>query len=150
MSETPPPDEEPIAPNAAASADEEPIPKLPRAKLMGKLSMNAVVRIGMFGTLFYAIIVMRKPCAEGAGRFIMNFDDVVDAGPPPAVDQRYPGFELITAEEALKRWPDKPAVDADAGVGTPAGDADAGAADTAEPTGEGAEAAKSSESGAVP
>lgn len=136
MSETPSPDEEPIAPNTAASVDEEPIPKLPRAKLMGKLSMNAVVRIGMFGTLFYAIIVMRKPCAEGAGRFIMNFDDVMDAGPPPAVDQRYPGFELITAEEALKRWPDKPAVDDDAGDGTPAGDAATGEADTAEPTGE--------------
>ena len=100
---------------AAQVADDEPIPKLPRAPLMGKLSMAAVIRIGMFGTLFYAIIVMRKPCAEGAGRFIMNFDDVADAGPAPAVDQRYPGFELISAEEALKRWPDKPADDAGAG-----------------------------------
>tara|TARA_R110002096_G_scaffold44526_8_gene120295 strand:+ start:111121 stop:111609 length:489 start_codon:yes stop_codon:yes gene_type:complete len=103
------------APAAAPMADDEPIPKLPRAPLMGKLSMAAIIRIGMFGTLFYAIIVMRKPCAEGAGRFIMNFDDVADAGPAPAVDKRYPGFELISAEEALKRWPDKPADDAGAG-----------------------------------
>ncbi len=105
-----PSQEEPAA--SAKAIDDEPIPKLPRAPLLGKPSTAAMVRIGMFGTLFYAIIVMRKPCAEGAGRFLMNFDDAPDAGSPPAVDERYPGFELISAEEALKRWPDSPSHDA--------------------------------------
>ncbi len=92
--------------------DEEPIPKLPRAPLFRKLSVPAIVRIGMFATLLYAIIVMRQPCADGVGRFITNFDDPPDAGPAVTTDQRIPGYELMTAEEALKRWPDKPAEDA--------------------------------------
>ena len=105
-------------PNDQQPDDEEPIPKLPRAPLFRKLSLPAIVRIGMFGTLFYAIIVMRKPCADGVGRFITNFDDrAADAGEAAEEQSRYPGYELITAEEALKRWPDKPAGDGGAGDG---------------------------------
>ncbi len=105
--------------------DEEPIPKLPRAPLIGKLSTPALMRIGMFGTLFYAVIVMRKPCAEGAGRFVMSFDEnsQVDAG--PSKTERFPGFELMTAEEAPKRFPDAPTFDAglrDGGSAEKAGD----------------------------
>ncbi|MCP4444195.1 MAG: hypothetical protein GY811_02470 [Myxococcales bacterium] len=108
MSEENPSSEE--SPGSEGPEDEAPIPKLPRAPLFRKLSLPAMVRIGMFGTIFYAIIVMREPCADGVSRFITNFDDSdADAGPAPSIETRYPGFELMTAEEALKRWPDRPA-----------------------------------------
>jgi hypothetical protein len=68
----------------------------------------------MFATVLYAIIVMRKPCGEGVARVIFPPTDETDAG-PPSVSEQYPGFELMTAEEALKRWPDSPAHDAGAG-----------------------------------
>lgn len=103
---------------------EEEIPKLPRAPLLGKPSLNGVVRAGMFATLLYAIIVMRRPCAEGVGRFIGGFDEAPDAGPSSITDH-YPGYELMTAEEALKRWPESQTRDGGVsegpGVGQPAG-----------------------------
>jgi hypothetical protein len=89
------------------------VPKIPRAPLFGKPSVHGVVRAGMFATLLYAIIVMRKPCADGVGRFIGGFDDRPDAAPSGLTDH-YPGYELMTAEEALKRWPDSPSHDAGA------------------------------------
>lgn len=101
-------------PDSAAEesgADEEEMPKLPRAPLFGKPSVHSIVRVGMFATLLYAIIVMRQPCADGVGRFIGGFDDAPDAA-PATVNDRYPGYELLTAEEALKRWPDSPHNDA--------------------------------------
>lgn len=66
-----------------------------------------MIRIAMFLTLLYAVIVMRKPCADGVGRFVGGFDSPPDAG-PRIPSERYPGYELLTAEEALKRWPDAP------------------------------------------
>ena len=88
------------------------IPKLPRAKLFGRMSMVSLTRIGMFGTLFVAIILMRKPCADGVANFIGSFDPK-DAGPAEeSSDSPVPGYELMTAEEALKRWPDRPVEDA--------------------------------------
>jgi hypothetical protein len=89
---------------------EEEIPKLPRAPLFGKPSLHSVVRVGMLATVLYAIVVMRRPCAEGVGRFIGGFDDAADAAPVDRLDH-YPGYELMTAEEALKRWPDSPTHD---------------------------------------
>jgi hypothetical protein len=101
-----------VADEAAPEETDEPVPKLPRAPLFGKPSLNGVVRVGMFATLLYAIIVMRRPCAEGVGRFIGGFDEPVDAdAAPPSVSDQYPGYELMTAEEALKRWPDNPTRD---------------------------------------
>ncbi len=90
--------------NPPTDPDDEPIPKLPRAPLWGKLSLPAMVRVGMFATMLYAIIVMRQPCADGMGRFISGFDDPPDAGPASVVDH-YPGYELLTTEELLKRYP---------------------------------------------
>lgn len=99
---------------SAETGEDPEIPKLPRAPLFGKPSLQGVVRVGMFATLLYAIVVMRRPCAEGVGRFIGNFDERADAA-PPSISDHYPGYELLTAEEALKRWPDSPA-SGDAGV----------------------------------
>jgi hypothetical protein len=96
------------------AVEEEEIPELPRAPLFGKPSLHSVVRVGMFATLLYAIIVMRQPCADGVGRFIGGFDDAPDAA--PANTDKYPGYELLTAEEALKRWPDNPHKDAGAAL----------------------------------
>ena len=98
---------------------DEPIPKLPRAPLFRKLSFPAMVRIAMYLALLYAVFAMRRPCAEGVGRFVGGFDVPPDAGPvSPA--ERYPGYELITAEELLERYPDAPR---DAGTGDAATDA---------------------------
>ena len=96
--------------------DDEEIPKLPRAPLFGKPSLNSVVRIGMIATVLYAIIVMRKPCAEGVGRFIGGFDEAPagDAAPPSTGDH-YPGYQLMTAEEFMKRYPDGGLKDGGAG-----------------------------------
>ena len=83
---------------------EEPeIPKLPRAKLFRGFSIGSVARIGTFAVLLYAIVVTRKPCAASVGRFFGGFDPAQDASL-----QTVPGYELMTAEEALKRWPDSP------------------------------------------
>ena len=93
---------------------EEEIPKLPRAPLFGKPSLNGVVRIGMFATLLYAIIVMGGPCADGVGRFVGGFGTEPDAAPvDPA--EHYPGYQLITAEEFMKRYPDGGAEDSGLG-----------------------------------
>ena len=100
------------------SDSEEEVPKLPRAPLFGKPSLNGLVRVGMFATMLYAIIVMRQPCAEGAGRFIGGFDESADAA-PPSISDHYPGYELLTAEEALKRWPDSPQEDGGSGDAAP-------------------------------
>jgi hypothetical protein len=97
----------PDKPEIEEPTAEEPIPKLPRAPLFRKLSLPAMVRIGMFAALLYAVVVLREPCADSVGRFVGGFDDPPDAGPASILD-RYPGYELMTAEEALKRWPDAP------------------------------------------
>ncbi|MBL4634417.1 MAG: hypothetical protein JKY56_11125 [Kofleriaceae bacterium] len=98
--------------------DEEPIPKLPRAKLFGKPSGAVLIRMGMFGTMLYALIMMREPCATGAARFVGQFSEV-DAGPvQTGISKQYPGFQIVTAEEALQMLKD---AQPDAGT---SGDAD--------------------------
>ncbi len=99
-----------MADEPAPDYSSEDVPKLPRAPLFGKPSLHGVVRVGMFATLLYAIIVMRQPCADGVGRFIGGFDEEADAA-PAGLSDHYPGYELLTAEEALKRWPDSPTHD---------------------------------------
>ncbi len=81
--------------------EEEPLPKLPRAPLFGKPSGAALGRIGMFGVMLYALVMMRKPCSEGVGRFVGQFGDAPDAA-PPSLSEQYPGYQLVTAEEALE------------------------------------------------
>lgn len=86
--------------------DEEPIPKLPRAKLFGRPSGPAMIRLGMFATMLYALIMMREPCANGAARFVGQFsesDAAADASTSqPGTSTHYPGFQIVTAEEALE------------------------------------------------
>ena len=113
--------------SAESPADsEEEIPKLPRAPLFGRPSLTGVVRIGMFATLLYAIIVMGGPCADGVGRFVGGFGTEPDAAPAgPA--EHYPGYQLITAEEFMKRYPDAGVQDGglgDASAIGPAGNED--------------------------
>lgn len=122
------PSQDPDEQEDRRQADEEPIPKLPRASLLGKLSLPAIVRVGMFATLLYAIIAMRKPCSEGVSRFVTSFEDSpADAGtsPPTEAPGSYAGYELMTVEEALKRFPDAPDGGGDGGTGD-AGPRDAG------------------------
>jgi len=101
--------------------DEEPIPKLPRAKLFGKPSAAAMIRMGMFATLLYALIMMREPCASGAARFVGQFSEpAIDAGPPASeLQKRYPGFQIMTAEEALQMLKEAQG-EVDGGIGSDA------------------------------
>lgn len=65
--------------------------------------MAGLSRIGMFGILLFAIIVMGKPCADGVGRFVAGFDQ---QAPPDAGAAGIPGFELLTTAEVKERWPE--------------------------------------------
>ncbi len=104
---------------AEIEPDEEPIPKLPRAKLFGRPSGQAMIRMGMFATMLYALIMMREPCATGAARFVGQFSEV-DAGPAQTgISKQYPGFQIVTAEEALQMLKD---AQRDAGPESDAGD----------------------------
>ena len=108
--------------NTDEGEEGEALPKLPRAPLIGKMSVPGMIRIAMFATMLYAVVMMRQPCSEGVGRFIGDFEETRDAA-PLTIQERYPGYELLTAEEALKRWPDNPARDGgtDSGSGSDSG-----------------------------
>ena len=68
----------------ARSLDDEPIPRLPRGKLI-KLSGPQMFRIIFFAALLVGVLALRKPCSEGIGRFVESFDDP-DAGPTGPLD----------------------------------------------------------------
>lgn len=96
---------------------EDKIPKLPRAHRFGKPSLNGIVRIGMIATVLYAIIVMRRPCADGVSQFIFKPGATLpdtDTAVPTDPAEQYPGFQLITAEEFMKRYHDGGVLDGDA------------------------------------
>lgn len=65
-----------------------------------------MIRLGMFATMLYALIMMREPCANGAARFVGQFsesDAAADASTSqPGTSTHYPGFQIVTAEEALE------------------------------------------------
>jgi hypothetical protein len=56
------------------SADDEPVPKLPRGRGL-KLSTAQLVRIGGTLALLVFLIVMQRPCANAVGKFVTGFGD---------------------------------------------------------------------------
>lgn len=66
--------------NFSTHAD-EPIPRLPRSAGF-KLTGPEIFRILLFAALLFGVLVLRKPCSEGVGRFVESFD--ADAGPTDA------------------------------------------------------------------
>lgn len=63
--------------------DLDEVPKLPRGSFIKFLRWGDVVRILMLATFLVAIIVLRKPCAEGTANFVKSFEAPIDAGPAP-------------------------------------------------------------------
>lgn len=109
--------------------DKEPVPRLPRAKF-GFLSTMSLFRIAMLGTLLVAVLVMRKPCADGVAKFIGGFEDKKDGGAAPAPKRTplppgdYVRLDGPLTEEKLKALRERAARRArDAGVAAAAGDA---------------------------
>lgn len=90
----------PAAPGARAQerspADDEPVPRLPRGRGLS-LSGPEILRILMFAALLVALVVLRKPCSDSAGKFIKAFEPPPDAGPAQAA----PRGDTPLDEEAL-------------------------------------------------
>ncbi|HTM21737.1 MAG TPA: hypothetical protein VL172_14545 [Kofleriaceae bacterium] len=63
--------------------EDEPVPRIPRGRGWG-FSGGEIVRIGMFGTLLVAVLVLRKPCSENVSKFMQTFEPPLDASPAPA------------------------------------------------------------------
>lgn len=62
-----------------ASDHDEPVPRLPRGKLI-KLTGPQMFRIVFFAVLLVGVLLLRQPCSDGIGRFVESFD-TADAGP---------------------------------------------------------------------
>ncbi len=56
------------------SADDEPVPRLPRSPGF-KLSMAQLVRIGLTGALLVLVIVIQRPCADSVSKFVTSFGE---------------------------------------------------------------------------
>ena len=74
------------------------MPKLPKRK-GALLSSGDLVRIGIFATMLVAVLMFRKPCADGAADFVQSFDTPDAALPAP--EPKKPEFPTIrlTGEE---------------------------------------------------
>lgn len=78
------------------------VPRIPRGRGM-KLSGPHVFRILMIAGLLVMVLVMRKPCSDAVGKFVMQFD-AVDAGvkgTPSKQPDPYEG-KLMTEDEFRK------------------------------------------------
>ena len=66
------------------------VPRLPRGKGF-KMSFGEIVRIGLTASMLIAVLVLAKPCADAAGRFVASFDppDAQLAAPPPKAPSGY-------------------------------------------------------------
>ncbi len=71
------PDEE--QPGNVPDYNRQPVPRLPRGKGT-RFSTMSMFRIAMLGMLLVAVLVMRKPCADGVAKFIGGFEQKPDAG----------------------------------------------------------------------
>lgn len=100
----------------AEKDEQEPIPKLPRGRFFSKLTLLDLFRIGLFAILLVAVLMMRKPCADG----VANLFDML-AGPPDAGPELR--YERLTDEELRERL-GAPPPGRDAGAAAP-GDASA-------------------------
>jgi hypothetical protein len=88
---------EPTAP----PPDEPPPEKLPRGFRFGRMARADLFRIVMFAGLLVALLMLRKPCADGVGGMFRALDT------PPGADDDDAGVEYIrlTPEEIQKRFP---------------------------------------------
>ena len=69
------------------------VPRLPRGRGIS-LTGPQMFKIVFFAALLVAVIVLQRPCAEAAGRFVGQFDETKDAGVKPAPPRPPPGHEL--------------------------------------------------------
>lgn len=87
-------------PEASAGAD-EPVPRLPRGRGLS-LSVPEILRIAMFLALLIAVVTLRQPCADSAGRFVESFeppDETAPAQVEPAQVELPPGkYIRLTGE----------------------------------------------------
>jgi hypothetical protein len=72
------------------SADDEPVPRLPRTRGF-RLSSQQLVRVGLTGGLLVLVIAVQRPCADSVSKFVTGVGEE-GAGPgrmprPGAVDQ---------------------------------------------------------------
>ncbi len=81
-----------------------------------RIDIPTVFRIGMLSTMLVAIVILRKPCADGFALFYHRLDpqtpkststeDTADANDP------LNGYEVIPAQEYMRRYyPDAPPLD---------------------------------------
>jgi hypothetical protein len=56
------------------SADDEPVPRLPRTRGF-KLSAQQLVRIGLTGALLVLVIAIQRPCADSVSKFVTGFGE---------------------------------------------------------------------------
>lgn len=78
------------SPGSGAPPDsQEPVPRLPRGRGLS-LSGPEILRILMFVALLVAVITLRQPCSNSAGKFINAFEPPPDAAP----SQARPGNDL--------------------------------------------------------
>lgn len=72
------------------SADDEPVPRLPRTRGF-RLSGPQLVRVGLTGGLLVLVIAIQRPCADSVSTFVTGFGEEGSANPrmprPGAVDQ---------------------------------------------------------------
>src|SRR5437763_16912908 len=70
---------EPTEPAEVPGKPDEPVPKIPYARGL-RLPRPELFRIGMFGTLLIAVIVLAKPCSDSVSKFVTSFDSGSNAG----------------------------------------------------------------------
>jgi hypothetical protein len=96
--------------------EQEAVPRLPRGRLLPRMAMIDLIRIGMIASLLVVVIMLRKPCADGMANLIDMFSDP-DAGPPPAHELE---LRRLTDEEIREAFGGDVEVDLDLDAG-PAG-----------------------------
>jgi hypothetical protein len=91
--------------------DQEPIPRLPRGRILPRMALIDLIRIGMIASLLVVVIVLRKPCADGMANLIDMFSDP-DAGPPAAHELE---LRRLTDEEIREAFGGDVELDRDGG-----------------------------------
>jgi hypothetical protein len=65
------------------------VPRLPRGKGLS-LTGPAVFKIAVFAALLVAVIVLQRPCADAAGKFVGQFDEKAQAPVDAATVEKFP------------------------------------------------------------
>jgi hypothetical protein len=118
------------------SADDEPVPKLPRGRGI-RLSKPEMFRIALTLITLIGVIVLMRPCANAVSGFVTSFDNGsnqtmpkpgnVDVSPPePQYEQLRPGMTEAEIKAAMERSKARAAGSAGAGSAKGGSDAPAG------------------------